>query len=72
VLDWLSELWSVLYLGPRRTPSILAAQSEWQTRLLTAAAEQMAYEASSCGHSPGPRRPAPGANVGPPRQRPPD
>jgi hypothetical protein len=72
VLDWLSELWSVLYLGPRRTPSILAAQSEWQTRLLTAAAEQMAYEASSCGHSAGPRRPATGARVGPPKQRAPD
>jgi hypothetical protein len=72
VLDWLSELWSVLYLGPRRTPGILAAQSEWQTRLLTAAAEQMAYEASNCGHSPGPRRPPAGERAGPPRQRPPD
>jgi hypothetical protein len=43
-LDWLSELWSVLYLQPRRTASTLAAQAEWQTRLLTAAAEQMAAE----------------------------
>jgi hypothetical protein len=56
LLDWLSELWSVLYLGSLRTGSTLAAQGEWQTRLLPAAAEQMAYEASGCGHSP----PAPG------------
>src|ERR1022692_4088468 len=42
ILDWLSELWSVLYLAPRRNSSTLAAQSEWQTRLLPAAAEQMA------------------------------
>lgn len=72
VLDWLSELWSVLYLGHRRTASILAAQGEWQTRLLTAAAEQMAYEASSCGHSPSPRRQAQVTRTGPPGPRPPD
>ena len=38
-LDWLSELWSVLYLQPRRTTGTLAGQAEWQTRLLTAAAD---------------------------------
>jgi len=51
VLDWLSELWSVLYLGGRRTSGALAAQAEWQTRLLPAAAEQMAREASGCPHT---------------------
>ncbi len=52
-LDWLSELWSALYLAPQRDTRILAAQAEWQTRLLPAAAEQMAYEAASCGHNRG-------------------
>lgn len=65
VLDWLSELWSVLYLGPPRTGSTLAAQGEWQTRLLPAAAEQMAYEASGCGHSSSRRQPGPGGLPGP-------
>ncbi len=50
-LDWLSELWSVLYLQPRRTTGTLAGQSEWQTRLLTAAAEQMTRETSRCEHA---------------------
>jgi len=54
-LDWLSELWSVLYLQPRRSTATLASQAEWQTRLLTAAAEQMAAETSRCEHAP-PRR----------------
>jgi hypothetical protein len=58
LLDWLSELWSVLYLGPPRTGNTLAAQGEWQTRLLPAAAEQMAYETSSCSHSPDRRQPS--------------
>jgi hypothetical protein len=47
-LDWLSELWAVLYLGPDRTPDTLAGQAEWQTRLLTAAADQMARETTRC------------------------
>lgn len=63
LLDWLSELWSVLYLAPQRNSGMLAAQGEWQTRLLPAAAEQMAFETATCGH--GPRRP-PSATV-PPR-----
>jgi hypothetical protein len=50
-LDWLSELWSVLYLQPRRTNRMLAGQAEWQTRLLTAAAEQMAAETARCEHA---------------------
>jgi hypothetical protein len=50
-LDWLSELWSVLYLSSARSAGTLAAQAEWQTRLLPAAAESMAHEASGCAHS---------------------
>jgi hypothetical protein len=49
-LDWLSELWSVLYLDPDRNAAALAAQAEWQTRLLPAAAEQMTVEANNCPH----------------------
>src|ERR1022692_1134754 len=59
ILDWLSELWSVLYLAPRRTGGTLAAQGEWQTRLLPAAAEQMARETTSCPHAAGARRQPP-------------
>ncbi len=51
LLDWVSELWSVLYLGPRRDGRTLAAQGEWQTRLLPAAAEQMAFETRNCHHA---------------------
>ena len=50
-LDWLSELWSVLYLAADRSPEILAAQAEWQSRLLPAAADQMAAETDSCPHA---------------------
>ena len=50
-LDWLSELWSVLDLQPRRTTGALAGQAEWQTRLLTAAAEQMTRETSRFEHA---------------------
>jgi hypothetical protein len=57
-LDWLSELWSFLYLDPERTAASLAAQAEWQIRLLPAAAEQMAFDATRCTHSSvAPRRP---------------
>jgi len=49
-LDWLSELWSVLYLGRTRDAAGLAAQAEWQTRLLPAAAEQMSFESRNCRH----------------------
>jgi hypothetical protein len=63
-LDWLSELWSVLYLSPERDGRTLAAQAEWHTRLLPAAADQMASEARGCqhasrwGHPPSPGAPA--------------
>lgn len=49
-LDWVSELWSALYLSGERAAGTLAAQAEWQTRLLPAAASQMAREASRCDH----------------------
>lgn len=49
-LDWLSELHSVLYLQPDRSARLLAAQAEWQTRLLPAAVEQMTDECQSCDH----------------------
>jgi hypothetical protein len=64
-LDWLSELWSVLYLAVERGPEILAAQAEWQTRLLPAAADQMAADADGCPHA------APAArHLPPPRPHP--
>jgi hypothetical protein len=50
-LDWLSELWSLLYLAPQRDRRTLAAQAEWHTRLLPAAADHMATEATGCPHS---------------------
>ena len=50
-LDWLSELWSVLYLQPRRTAGALAGQAEWQTRLLPAVAGLMAAETTRCAHT---------------------
>jgi hypothetical protein len=49
ILDWLSELWSVLYLTPQRTAGTLAGQAEWHTRLL-AAGEQLARETRGCPH----------------------
>jgi hypothetical protein len=51
VLDWLSELWSVLYLQPSRPPAILSSQAEWWTRLLPAATDLMAAEAQGCDHA---------------------
>ena len=56
ILDWLSELWSVLYLNADRNPAALGAQAEWQTRLLPAAVDQMTVEAGSCAHHIRPRR----------------
>ena len=50
ILDWLSELWSVLYLAPARTAGTLAGQAEWHTRLLGAAAGQLARETRGCAH----------------------
>jgi hypothetical protein len=63
-LDWLMELWSLLYLAPDRTAGTIASQAEWQTRLLPALAEQMYLETNRCQHTqqsarrqPSPSRP---------------
>jgi hypothetical protein len=50
-LDIASDLWSVLYLQPTRTPGLLSAQAEYQTRILPALAEQLMAETSRCGHT---------------------
>jgi hypothetical protein len=50
-LDWLSELHSLAYLQPGRSARMLAAQAEWQTRLLPAAVDQMAEECKACPHA---------------------
>jgi hypothetical protein len=59
ILDWLSELWSVLYLAPTRTAGTLAGQAEWHTRLLAAAAGQLARETRGCTHATSRYRTAP-------------
>jgi hypothetical protein len=50
-LDIAAELWSVLYLQATRTPGVLSAQAEYQTRILPALAEQMMTETHRCGHA---------------------
>ena len=55
-LDIASELWSVLYLQPARSPALLSAQAEYQARILPALADQLRTETNTCGH---PRNPAP-------------
>jgi hypothetical protein len=55
-LDILSELWSVLYLQPARSPGLISAQAEYQARILPALADQLRAETNRCGH---PRSPAP-------------
>ena len=50
-LDWLMELWSILYLATDRTAGAVASQAEWQTRLLPALAEQMYLETTRCRHA---------------------
>jgi hypothetical protein len=59
-LDVASDLWSVLYLQPTRSPGLLSAQAEYQTRILPALAEQLMAETSRCGHTQT-RRPLNGA-----------
>jgi hypothetical protein len=61
-LDIAAELWSVLYLQATRTPPMLSAQAEYQTRILPALAEQMMTETHRCGHAQ--RRTANGAASG--------
>jgi hypothetical protein len=58
-LDVASELWSVLYLQPARSPALLSAQAEYQARILPTLADQLRIETNTCGHSRTPA-PAPG------------
>jgi hypothetical protein len=53
VLDWLIELWSVLFAatGEKRTKGVLAGQAEFQTRILPAAVAQMEREGAGCQHA---------------------
>ena len=53
-LDIASELWSVLYLQPARSPGLLSAQAEYQARILPTLAEQLRIETNRCGHPGGP------------------
>ena len=74
-LDILSDLWSVLYLQPERTPRMLSAQAEYQARILPALAAQLMTETTSCGHTlphlaggrHDRRHPPPGPGLRPPR-----
>ena len=50
-LDIAAELWAVLYTQPGRTPGMLSAQAEYQTRILPALAAQMTAETTRCGHA---------------------
>ena len=47
-LDWLSELWSVLYLTASRNRTALGGQAEFQARILPAVAEQLHRETDGC------------------------
>jgi hypothetical protein len=53
-VDILAELWSVLYLTPRRTTAILSAQAEYQARIVPALARQMSAETTGCSHARAP------------------
>ena len=50
-LDIASQLWSALYLQPRRSTGLLSAQAEYQARILPALAAQLATETTGCGHA---------------------
>src|SRR6266516_7871786 len=50
-LDILADLWAVLYLQDTRSPAMLSAQAEYQTRIVPALAEQLMTETSRCGHA---------------------
>jgi hypothetical protein len=50
LIDWLSELWSVLYLSSPRTDRLQDAQAEFSTRILPATAEQLRMETAKCDH----------------------
>ena len=54
LFDWLSELWSVLYLSNPRTDRLTGRAGEFSTRILPAVAEQLRMETATCGHGSGP------------------
>jgi hypothetical protein len=56
-LDVLSELWSVLYLQASRSPAVVSAQAEFQSRIVPAIAEQLMTETTRCGHTAARRSP---------------
>ena len=56
-LDVLSELWSVLYLQASRSPAVVSAQAEFQSRIVPAIAEQLMTETTRCGHAAARRSP---------------
>lgn len=62
-LDWLSELWSVLYLTAGRDARQLGQQAELGTRILPAAAQMLADETRGCERHSSPVNgyPVPGA-----------
>jgi hypothetical protein len=49
-LDWLSELWAVLHMQPRRSARDLGVSAQFHTQVLPEAATQLARETSSCSH----------------------
>jgi hypothetical protein len=53
-LDWLCESWSVLYITEERTKNTLAAQAEFQTRILPVACDQLRREGEKCEHETAP------------------
>ncbi len=52
-LDWLCELWHVLYLKYPRSPGVLNDQAEFQIRLLPGAVDQVQAELRSCRSNQG-------------------
>ncbi len=51
VLDFVSELHSLLYLRPARSARTLADQAEFHLQILPAAAELMRAETARCDHA---------------------
>ena len=59
ILDFVSELHSVLYMQPSRSARTLADQAEFSLRILPAAAELMQAETTRCDHPQGHARSSP-------------
>ena len=49
-VDWLSEMWGVLYLRSSRNAGVLSSQAEFGTRILPAVADQLHTETNGCRH----------------------